>query len=108
MAFYYFDASALVKYYILEPGSTWVRELINATDVQGKRSAHTIFMADLSAAEVAAAFAVLHRTGRILRPVCDGAFDQFMDSVPLLRIPQSTYPPPMIARTLIISLSWGQ
>jgi predicted nucleic acid-binding protein len=81
MAFYYFDASALVKYYILEPGSTWAWELINATDAQGKRPAHTIFMADLSAAEVAAAFAVLHRTGRIRRPVWDGAFDQFMDDV---------------------------
>jgi predicted nucleic acid-binding protein len=81
MAFYYFDASALVKYYILEPGSTWVRKLINATDAQGKRPAHMIFIADLSVAEVAAAFAVLHRTGRIRRPVWDGAFDQFMDDV---------------------------
>lgn len=81
MALYYFDASALGKYYILEPGSTWVRELINATDAQGKRLVHTIFMADLSAAEVAAAFAVLHRTGRIRRPVWDGVFDQFMDDV---------------------------
>lgn len=81
MALYYFDASALVKYYILEPGSTWVRELINATDAQSKRLTHTIFMADLSAVEVAAAFAVLHRTGRIRRPVWDGAFDQFMDDV---------------------------
>ena len=81
MAFYYFDASALVKYYILEPGSTWVRELISATDKQGKRPAHTIFMADLSAAEVAAAFAVLYRSGRIRRPAWDGAFDQFMDDV---------------------------
>jgi predicted nucleic acid-binding protein len=28
MAFYYFDASALVKYYVTEPGSMWVRWLI--------------------------------------------------------------------------------
>ena len=32
MIAYYFDASALVKYYILEPGSTWVRALINAIE----------------------------------------------------------------------------
>jgi len=81
MAFYYFDASALVKYYILEPGSTWVRDLINATNEQDKRPVHTIFMADISAAEVAAAFAVLHRIGRVRRRVWDGAFDQFMDDV---------------------------
>jgi len=81
MALYYVDASALVKYYILEPGSTWVRALINAADAQAKRPAHTVFMADLSAAEVAAAFAVLHRTRRIRRPVWESAFDQFMDDV---------------------------
>ena len=81
MALYYFDTSALVKYYILESGSTWVRELINATDAQRQRPAYAIFMADLSAAEVAAAFAILYRTGRIRRPVWDGAFDQFMDDV---------------------------
>ncbi len=27
MALYYFDASALVKYYVTEPGSTWVRQM---------------------------------------------------------------------------------
>lgn len=81
MSCYYFDASALVKYYILEPGSTWVRELINATDTQEKQPVHTIFIADIGAAEVAAAFAVLHRTGRIRRKVWDAVFDQFMDDV---------------------------
>jgi len=81
MAFYYSDASALVKYYILEPGSTWVRDLIRATSEQDKRPLHTIFIADISAAEVAAAFAVLHRTGRIRRRAWDGAFEQFMDDV---------------------------
>jgi len=81
MAFYYFDASALVKYYILEPGSSWVRELINTTDEQDGQPVHMIFMADVSAAEVAAAFAVLHRTGRIRRRVWDGVFDRFMDDV---------------------------
>jgi hypothetical protein len=29
MAFYYFDASALVKYYVTEPGSTWVRQEVD-------------------------------------------------------------------------------
>lgn len=81
MALYYLDASALVKYYILEPGSTWVRALINAMDAQSQQPVHTIFIADISAAEVASAFAVLYRTGRVRRPVWDGAFDQFMDDI---------------------------
>lgn len=38
-------------------------------------------MADLSAVEVAAAFAVLYRTGRIRRPAWDGVFDQFIDDI---------------------------
>ncbi len=29
MALYYLDASALVKYYILEAGSTWMRALVD-------------------------------------------------------------------------------
>jgi transposase len=30
MAFYFFDTSAVVKYYVTEPGSAWVRQLIDA------------------------------------------------------------------------------
>lgn len=67
MALYFFDASALVKYYILEPGSTWVRELIKATDEQSKQLSHTVFMADINTGEVAAAFAILYRMERIRR-----------------------------------------
>jgi hypothetical protein len=61
MELYYFDASALVKYYVLDPGSTWVRGII--------------------VPEVAAAFARVHRTGRIRQAVWDGVFNQFMDDV---------------------------
>jgi predicted nucleic acid-binding protein len=78
-AAYYFDASALVKYYILEPGSTWVRAIINATDAQGTHLMNTIFVADISVTEVAAAFAILHRTQRIRRSARDGAFGQLVN-----------------------------
>jgi len=81
MAFYYFDASALVKHYILEPGSTWVRKLVNAADAQIQQPSHVVFMADVSVAEVAAAFAILNRTGRIGRSAWNGVFDKFMDDV---------------------------
>jgi predicted nucleic acid-binding protein len=78
MTLYYFDASAVVKHYVLEPGSTWIRALIDAVDTQRKRPIHTIFIADISVVEVAAAFAVLHRTGRIRQRIWDGAIAQFM------------------------------
>jgi predicted nucleic acid-binding protein len=74
MAFYYFDASALVKYYILEPGSTWVRGLVDALEADGAAQTNTIFIAEASITESAAAFAVLHRTHRISRRARDGAF----------------------------------
>jgi predicted nucleic acid-binding protein len=76
---YYFDASALVKYYILEPGSTWVRAIINATETQGSHLTNTIFVSDISVTEVAAAFAILHRTQRIRRSARDGAFGQLVN-----------------------------
>ena len=78
--FYYFDASALVKFYIREPGSTWVRSLLEVGG-EGEQPAQVILIAEASVAEVAAAFAVLYRTGRIRRKTWDGVFDQFMDDV---------------------------
>ena len=78
MAHYHFDTSALVKYYVLEPGSTWVRSQIDAEDVQTGNMANISSIADISIAETTAAFAVLHRTRRIRRRTWHEAFDLFM------------------------------
>jgi predicted nucleic acid-binding protein len=71
MALYYLDASALVKYYVLEPGSTWVRGLVD-------NPANTISIADASIAESAAAFAILFRTQRISQRTQEAAFHAMM------------------------------
>jgi predicted nucleic acid-binding protein len=81
MALYYFDASALVKYYVLEPGSTWVRELVDAMSPAGVSRANLAFISEASITECAAAFAVLHRTQRISRRTQDGAFRVFMQHI---------------------------
>jgi predicted nucleic acid-binding protein len=81
MAYYYFDASALVKYYIREPGYTWVRECVDAQLPGSVARRHTVFMADMSTAETAAAFAILHRTARIGKRLWDASFDQFMGDI---------------------------
>jgi predicted nucleic acid-binding protein len=81
VAFYYFDASALVKYYILESGSTWVRRLVDARAAGGSSRTNTIFISEASIAESAAAFAVLHRTQRISRRARDGAFRACMKHI---------------------------
>ena len=55
MTDYYIDASALVKRYADEPGSTWVRQITEPS------APHTIFLAEITLAEVAAALAAKQR-----------------------------------------------
>jgi hypothetical protein len=52
---YSLDASALVKRYADERGSTWVRQITNPA------AQHTILLAEITLAEVAAALAAKHR-----------------------------------------------
>jgi len=52
---YYVDASAMVKRYANEPGSTWIRQI---TDPQAQ---NTILLAEITLAEAAAALAAKHR-----------------------------------------------
>lgn len=51
MGIYYFDASAQVKYHLTEPGSSWVRSVVDATGPDG-RSSHVLFAAEISLVEV--------------------------------------------------------
>ena len=81
MTIYYFDASALVKYYVLEPGSNWVRKLVESLTTDGQSRANIILIAEVSLTETAAAFAVLHRTRRISRRTRDGVFRAFMNDI---------------------------
>lgn len=81
MAIYFLDSSALVKRYVLEPGSTWLRELLDAIDPQTDQPLHTVFIADITVTEATAAFAVLHRVGRVRRSAWDAVFNRFMDDL---------------------------
>ena len=55
MSDYFLDASAAVKRYADEPGSTWIRGI---TEPQAR---NTILLAEITLAEVAAALAAKHR-----------------------------------------------
>ncbi|MCI0711126.1 MAG: type II toxin-antitoxin system VapC family toxin [Chloroflexi bacterium] len=55
MSHFYFDSSALVKRYLRETGSAWVRSLASPS------AGHTIVVAAITRVEVAAAFAARHR-----------------------------------------------
>ena len=79
MSLYYFDASALVKRYVLEPGSTWVRALIDRVNPDTGERVNTVLIAEVSLVEVAAALAISERTGRIHRWHRDQECDRFLD-----------------------------
>ncbi|MEE9145887.1 MAG: type II toxin-antitoxin system VapC family toxin [Candidatus Tectomicrobia bacterium] len=58
MPVYYLEPSALVKYYITEPGSIWIRQLVDEEN-------NALLSAEITIAEVSAALAVIARVGRI-------------------------------------------
>lgn len=70
MPIYYLESSALVKYYVTEPGSTWVRQVVDAKD-------NVLVSAEITIAEVAAALGVITRMGRISRHQRDAFWEQF-------------------------------
>jgi len=78
MAIYYLDTSALVKRYINEPGSAFIRQLCNARTIENQ-PAHVFITSHLAMVEVAAAFAILERRKLILKGTAMYAFQQFID-----------------------------
>ncbi|MBI3245566.1 MAG: type II toxin-antitoxin system VapC family toxin [Deltaproteobacteria bacterium] len=81
MALYYFDTSALVKYYVTEPGSTWVRRLLDERDAGTGHFQHVILIAEITRVEVAAGLAVIERAGRIRRSERDRAYTHFLSQL---------------------------
>jgi len=68
MSTFYLDSSALVKRYLTENGSAWLRTLVEPL------AGNTIIIAEITHVEVAAAIAARHRApGGISRRVRDGA-----------------------------------
>ncbi len=72
----YFDASALVKYYLDEQGSWWMRDAIDAK--ANGLYANTITMAWIGVVEVAAALARRHRMGTISSTVWEVTLGVFL------------------------------
>ncbi len=78
MSLYYFDASALVKYYVTKPGSAWVMSLIEAKEASTGVPLHSVFVGTVSIVEVSAAFSILYRQRKISRKQRDNAFAHFL------------------------------
>ena len=71
MAVYYLDTSALTKFYALEPGSTWITNLIESTDN------HELFTIRITGPEIIAAFLRKVRTKEISRQVATRLITDF-------------------------------
>jgi predicted nucleic acid-binding protein len=71
----------LVKYYVTEPGNTWVRQLVDERDPENGQILHLIFVAEITRVEVAAGLAVIERVGRIKRAERDREYHRFMSQL---------------------------
>jgi predicted nucleic acid-binding protein len=73
MTDYYLDASALVKRYADEPGSSWIEQI---TDPHAQ---NTVLLAEITLAEVTAALAAKHRApGGITREQMERILSRFL------------------------------
>ena len=79
MSLLYFDASVVVKYYVTEPGSNWVRRLVDELNHE-KRPVHTLATVILTRVEVPAAIAIIYRVGRISKRTRDIAYRDFLNT----------------------------
>ena len=80
MAVYYLDASAVVKYFHLETGTTWVRQIVDLR-ADSVRRVNLIYLGEISRVEVPAAFAILARTQQINLHIRDSLYDSFLQKV---------------------------
>lgn len=71
MSVYYLDASALVKRYVAEPGSSWLRSLLSSSQVQ------LAFTSRMTIIEVISAFARRVRDGSLTSGEFTAAADAF-------------------------------
>ena len=79
--YYYLDTSAQVKYYVAEPGTAWIRHLVDATNPGADRRVNQLFTVTITVAEAAAAFAIIARVGRISGRTRDRTFNRYMKTV---------------------------
>ena len=71
MAVYFFDSSALVKRYVTEVGTAWVRQLCTPA------ARHELYIARLTGAEIVAALAKRARSGDLTPSAFQSAVTHF-------------------------------
>ena len=70
MGFFYLDSSVMVKRYVDEPGSAWVRSLITEPE-------NVAILSEIAIVEVSAALAMSVRTGKLRKSLGQAAYEAF-------------------------------
>jgi uncharacterized protein len=78
MAIYYFDTSAVIKRYVDEPGSLWVRQLCDQHDPVTAERLHLITVGEITIVEASAALAILVRRDLIPKRFAQQAYRKFV------------------------------
>lgn len=78
MAIYYLDSSAIVKRYVDEPGSSWVRQICETLDTESGERVNYITIGEIAVTEVASAFAILVRRDLISKRSGEHAYEKFI------------------------------
>lgn len=78
MNFLYLDANTSVKYYVNEPGSNWVKKMLDDKDQAGN-FINIIITIEISLVEVAAAFSIIQRIGKINKNFRNNSFNLFFN-----------------------------
>jgi predicted nucleic acid-binding protein len=77
VATYYFDTSALIKRYLMEPGSEWVQQITDARTSSGQPY-HTIALSAIGIVEAVAAIARRYRLGQLDQVQHQGLINLFL------------------------------
>src|SRR4051812_19155653 len=77
MAVFYFDTSALVKRYVREPGSTWVRQICEPRDQETNMPTNLLMIGSITVVEVAAALSILERRKLFPSKIIERAYRKF-------------------------------
>jgi hypothetical protein len=97
MVIYYLDSSAIVKRYVDEPGSAWVRQVCAEREADSGEKRNSVLIGEIAVAEVAAAFAVLVRRNVIISPMGKHMYEKF------IREFRDEYAPVHLTPSLILS-----
>lgn len=81
MGLFFLDTSALVKYYVPEPGTQWIKELLDARTPDTHQFLHQVFIATVTITEVSTAISILWRRNVISRRHRENAYARFLSDV---------------------------